>query len=85
MTCRCLNICWVPEIFDSRYPIPKHHPVCDEYKTELFAKIEFEGTSCVMEINEAKQVIDDSEENYKYSEIQLTRDQFDNMKEFAGF
>lgn len=80
-----MGICWVPEMFDSRYPHPKHHPVCDEYKTEIFAVIDFEGSRCVMEINEAKQIIDDAEESYKYSEVQLTRDQFDNMKEFTGF
>jgi len=85
MTCRCLGFCWVPEIFDHKYPRPRHHPNCEEYKTETFTVVEFDGVRCVMQPNEAKQMIEESEDEYVVSSVELTRDQFDNMEEFEGF
>lgn len=67
------------------YPASTHFPDCDDYKPERFIRVQLDGSSCVMEPNEAEAMERDSEENYKLSDVFLTRDQFNAIPEFAGF
>lgn len=67
------------------FPLSEHHPNCNEYKLEAFAKVTHDGTTCIMEIHEAVAMVAESEEHYKLCNILLTRDQFENLKEFTGF
>ena len=64
--------------------LSKHHPECEDYKVKTYYRVEHDGAVCVMEN------IDDIEEEfmdaaYSISEIQLTPDQFENLKEFEGW
>ena len=85
--CECLKLCWVPEIVEPRphLPMPMHHPNCEHFKQEAFAKVTHDGVSCIMEINEAASMVAESDEHYELCNILLTRDQFENLKEFTGF
>jgi hypothetical protein len=84
--CNCKTWCrdW-RETQDGKYPISDHAPGCEEYKTEGFTRVEHDGTSCVMEPHEAESMLDESDEEYAVSMVYLTRDQFEKLKDFAGF
>ncbi len=86
--CNCLTWCREPQIgtHSGKYPAPVHHPNCEDYKLEEFSVVEYAGTSCVMEPKEAAAMVaDDSGCQYNVSSVLLTRDQFENMGDFAGF
>lgn len=87
MACNCITMCRVPdaETLGGRYPIPKHAPRCNEFKQEEFTRLECPHGSFIVEPNEAQALLDDADEEYTVSTVMLTRDQFDNIKEFTGF
>lgn len=66
-------------------PRPNHHPSCELFIQECFAKVRHKGFSFIMEIKEAGNMVATSDECYELSNILLTRDQFDNLQEFKGF
>lgn len=86
--CNCKEWCrdW-RETEGGKYPKSDHAPGCEDYKTERFVRVEYDGTACVMEPAEAQAMVDDAGEGIAYilSDVFLTRDQFDRMGEFAGF
>lgn len=83
--CPCLNHCrlW-EETHDGKYPPSRHAPSCEHFRTEPFLCIEHDGSWCVVEPKDAPDMLV-GESEYTVSTVQLTRDQFDNMPEFAGF
>ncbi len=86
--CLCKEYNWVrlwEETQGGKYPVAEHSPGCDEYKPEEFTVLEYDGTICVMEPHEAKQLLAESNEEYAISTVKLTRDQFYRMPEFLGF
>ena len=88
MPCNCMSRCRVSMFVtvDGReYPVPTHFPDCETYQPERFVRVELDGTAAVMEPAEAEAMQADSQEDYKLSDIFLTRDQFNAIPEFAGF
>ena len=67
------------------YPASTHFTDCEKYQPEHYVRVELDGTSAVMEPVEAEAMQRDSHEDYKLSDIFLTRDQFNAIPEFAGF
>lgn len=84
--CNCKDWCrdW-QETKGGKYPAADHAPGCEDYKTERFARVEHEGTACVMEPAEAEAMVAESDEQYTVTPVFLTRDQFERMGEFNGF
>lgn len=90
--CNCKSMVRIPdsETMNGKYPMPVHSPACEDFTQEEFTRLEYDGTYCIMEPHEAKAMIADencSEDGvvYDVSTVLLTRDQFDNLKEFEGF
>jgi len=85
--CKENNWCRIwQETQDGKYPPSEHAPGCNEYKQEEFTVIEYDGTRCVMEQHEAKEMLaDDENAGYTVSAVMLTRDQFERMPDFQGF
>jgi hypothetical protein len=70
---------------DYKYPPPDHHPDCEDFKTERFLRVEYDGSWCVMEPMEASDLIGSGNGEYTTEQVFLTRDQFEKLPEFAGF
>jgi len=87
--CLCKENNWCrawEETQDGKYPPSEHAPGCDEYKTEKFIRITFDGSSCTIEPRELKDWLGDEDEDaYIIEDIFLTRDQYENLPEFQGF
>lgn len=84
--CNCMTWCrdW-QETKGGKYPPADHAPGCEDYKTERFSRVEYDGTACVMEPAEADAMVAESDEQYTVTPVFLTRDQFERMGEFHGF
>ena len=87
MACNCRTFVRDADVENrgNKYPLAEHHPNCDEYKLEAFAKVTHDGTSCIMQINEAVAMVAESQEAYEMCNVYLTRDQFERLPEFTGF
>lgn len=84
--CNCLTMCRdLRETMGGKYPPSTHSPMCEDYVTEEFARVEYDGTACVMELHEAFDLLGDERAEYAITSVWLTRDQFENMAEFQGF
>ena len=85
-TCRENNWCrqW-EETQDGKYPPAEHAPGCNEYRQEEFARIEYDGTFCIIEKRELPSMLEDGDDEYKVTMVMLTRDQFEKLTEFQGF
>lgn len=81
MNCECITWARVPT---DNLPPSDHHPTCQHYKLETFIRLEYDGSSCVMEPHEAANR-DDPETEYRVTEVQMTRDQFERLPDFGGF
>ncbi len=79
--CNCLTWCRVPT---DKYPMSNHHPNCEDYVAEEFARVEHDGTACVVELHEAFDLMGEGDQ-YTITSVWLTRDQFERLPEFAGF
>ena len=84
--CNCKSWCrdW-RETHGGKYPKSDHAPGCEDYKPVEYSRVEFDGTYCVMEPAEAKQMTEDSDYEYTVTPVMLTRDQFERIPEFQGF
>ena len=68
------------------YPGPDHADGCPSQKRERFVRVEYEGRSCVIEAHEVEAMRKDLvSDQYTFTDVMLTRDQFDRMDEFQGF
>lgn len=85
--CNCATVCRIPDIEtdNGRWPMPRHAPMCEDYKTERFVRVMYDGSWCVMEPDDAEDMIAESGEEYQTEDVFLTRDQFERMPEFQGF
>lgn len=54
-------------------------------KPELYIRLSFDGSHCVMQFNEGLEVIKDSEEDYDVDTVVMTRKEFEALPEFTGF
>lgn len=72
-------------------PASNHSPSCPNYKLETFFKVCVKGTKapyCILEKEaEVKDMCDteDIEGEYDITKIEMTRDQFERLREFEGF
>ena len=84
--CNCKDWCRIPtEENGGKYPMSIHHPNCEDFEQFEYTRVELDGTVCVMDTIEATMLLADADEDYKVSSVFLTRDQFENLKEFEGF
>jgi hypothetical protein len=85
----CMNHCRDFRETRGGFPASNHSPSCPNYKTEIFFKITEKDKKTPFLILENKDQIKynlgENIEGYDIIEIQLTRDQFDNLDEFDGF
>ena len=87
VNCKCVTWCrtWEVETHGFKYPITKHHHNCPAFLQEEFAVVELDGTKCVMELNECESMSAESDEDYTFNTVKLTRDQYERLNEFTGF
>ena len=85
--CNCSTVCRLLDIETSngRWPMPRHAPMCDDYKTERFVRLIYDGSWCVMTPDDAADTIKESADTYHTEDVHLTQDQFDALPEFSGF
>lgn len=87
----CMNHCrdWRETI--GGYPVSNHSPSCPNYVTKDFIKIVPKGQSGPYLILKDQKEVDDfinngeSKDDYDITNIKLTEDQFQNLREFDGF
>jgi hypothetical protein len=69
-----------------KYPAPNHADGCPAQKRERFVRVEYDRASCVIEPHEVEAMRGDLiADRYTFTDVFLTRDQFERMEEFAGF
>lgn len=83
--CHCWGWARTFGVTDNSLPISNHHPYCEHYKPERFAKITYPtGASCVVDWAEVDLECEDPEKTPTVEEIWMTRDQFEQLEEFTG-
>ena len=84
--CNCKNLCrdWRETLY-GKFPKSEHAPVCEDYKQEIFSRVEHDGSSCIMDVAEAAYMVEHADGEYTVTTVMLTSDQFDSMQEFTGF
>ena len=86
--CMCKDNNWCrfwEETQAGKYPASDHAPGCNEYRQEEFARIEHDGTFCIVEMRELPSMLEDGDDGYIVTTVMLTRDQFERLPEFQGF
>lgn len=69
-----------------RYPGPNHADGCPAQVRERFVRVEYQGHSCVIEPRDVDAMKEDLwADDYSFTNVMLTRDQFERMDEFQGF
>jgi hypothetical protein len=69
-----------------RYPGPEHADGCPAQVRERFVRVEWHGNSWVIEPREVAYMREDlCADEYTFTDVMLTRDQFERMDEFQGF
>lgn len=79
--CICGTWARVPK---DNFPPSDHHQDCGEFKPEVFARVEHDGTHCIMERHEAESMIAEGGD-YTITQVMLTREQFERLPDFGGF
>jgi len=75
---------------DGKYQTPLHHPACEDYKTERFVRIGFDGQWLIVEPDDEVEYKELAElegtlADHTFDDVYLTRDQFEALPEFDGF
>ena len=85
--CNCLPWARTPEMTSQggKFPPAIHHPHCEDFKLIDYARVSHDGSSCILELNEAQALVEDDAEHYTIEPVQLTKDQFESLPEFSGF
>ena len=85
--CNCIAVCRLPDIEtnNGQWTMPRHAPMCEDYKIERFVRLIYDGNWCVMTPDDAADTIADSNDEYQIEDVFLTPDQFDALPEFSGF
>lgn len=52
---------------------------------EEFARVEYDGSFCIVELREAPAMNEDNVDGVKVTTVMMTRDQFNKLPEFSGF
>lgn len=80
--CECTAWARIPR---DNFPIAEHHYDCKEYKAERFVRVISNGADCIMEPEEAADMITDWYGDYQIEDVFMSRDQFDRLPDFAEF
>jgi len=76
------------EGYASSLPVSEHHPNCEDYKLERFARITYPtGSSCIVEAVDANLYDifgDDGDDPPIVDPCWMTRDQYERLEEFYG-
>lgn len=90
--CNCTKVCRLPDIEtqDGRYPMPVHAQCCEDYKLIKFKRVMLGKSWFITTSEDAIGFMDDVKydedaDQYQYEDVELTRDQFENLPEFMGF
>lgn len=88
--CHCRSFCRSDingvMINGRRYPAPDHADGCPAQVREQFVRVEYHGHSCVIEPRDVDAMREDlCADDYIFTDVMLTRDQFDLIEDFAGF
>lgn len=74
------------ETDDGKYPASQHAPGCEDYKQIMFAKLTYDGSSVIVLSSDVMSIVKDSDcEDFHITNVELTQDQFDNLKDFQGW
>jgi len=88
--CNCRDWCRVfgAEGYDPSLPFSDHHPNCEDYELERFARITYStGSSCIVEASDGDLYdfeVDEEDDPPKVEPCWMTRDQYDRLEEFDG-
>ena len=86
--CNCMTMCWVPEdITDGgRWPMPKHHPNCEDYNAERYIRLFDDDGHSFVDTVENQYVFMSSMDSgrWKQEDVYLTPDQFEGLDEYRG-
>ena len=90
MMCNCLSHCRLhEETIGGSLPSSEHAPSCEDYKKERFCRVRLKSLgSSFVDTPERVNLFIEVEGNpheYEVSDIFMTQDQFDRLKEFSGF
>lgn len=69
-------------------PPSSHAPSCVNYKLETFFRVApkgQKGPGCILETQAEVDDLCETPDEYDVAKVQMTRDQFENLKEFDGF
>ena len=80
--CECATWARIPR---DNFPPANHHYDCKEYKAERFVRVIYDGNNCIMEPDDAADMIADGDGGYQTEDVFMSRDQFDKLPEFDGF
>lgn len=90
--CNCFGLARTYDETPKGFSPSLHHPRCEHYKTNVYAKISHcDGSTVILEKSEEQEFINSEIENgsnpeeFKIVPIELTADQFQNIPEFSGF
>lgn len=85
--CNCRTMVRIPDVEtdDGKYPMPDHHRNCNIYKLERFVKISTDKVSFIVEPAQVQEITNNIDSKFVLTDVFLTQDQFDNLKEFSGF
>lgn len=88
----CICKSWVrldglSEIIDGReYPAPDHANGCPAQQRQLYKRVMYDGTSCIIEPNGVADMLNGADpSDYEITDIMLTPEQVARMPEFEGF
>ncbi|MEM0550388.1 MULTISPECIES: hypothetical protein [Aeromonas] len=84
--CNCQQMArdW-SETQGGKYPPSTHSPMCEDFKTIEFMRIEVDGSACIVPLEDADEVCNNIDVEFKTSLVSLTAEQFENLPESTGF
>jgi hypothetical protein len=84
----CMNHCRDCREMIGGYPASKHAPSCKWHKVERFYKVVpkgQKGPGCILETMAEVDDLRETPGDYDVTTVDLTRDQFEALREFDGF
>lgn len=87
--CNCASVCRLTGLWhtdaNGHWPIATHLESCPLFELERFALVSYDGSKMIMPFTDIEDMQQDSDVVYDITEVYLTRDQFENLPESAGF
>lgn len=87
--CECIENNWVrewQETLNGKYPASVHHPLCNEYTEFRYVRISLDGQGTPLIIDPKElSTMEFGDDEYRITDVYLTKDQFDKLPVFQGF